>query len=85
MDEKILFFEKKIVEEKFWKDKILAQKTLKEKSFFEDIKKNYLESKKEVSNLLDLYQLASAENNKIVINVCIKAADLQFLNYLLVM
>ena len=66
--EKILFFEKNSLEENFWKDKNSAQKNIKEKNFFEDILNNYLKSQKEVENLLELYQLASTENNKDVID-----------------
>ena len=70
--EKILLFEKKSLEENFWKDKNSAQKTIKEKNFFEDILNNFLKSQKEVENLLELYQLASTENNKDVIDECEK-------------
>jgi len=37
---------------------------------------NYLKSQKEVENLLELYQLASTENNKDVIDECEKNLSL---------
>ena len=39
--EKIQVFDKKIANEDFWKDKIVAQKTLKEKKFFDNIISNF--------------------------------------------
>ena len=74
--ERILLFEKKSLEKNFWKDKNTAQKNIKEKNFFEDILNNYLKSQKEVENLLELYQLASTENNKEVIDECEKNLSL---------
>ena len=71
-----MLFEKKSLEKNFWKDKNSAQKTIKEKNFFEDILNNFLKSQKEVENLLELYQLASTENNKDVIDECEKNLDL---------
>ena len=38
--EKIQVFDKKIANEDFWKDKIVAQKILKEKKFFDNIINN---------------------------------------------
>ena len=39
--EKIQAFDKKIVKEDFWKDKLSAQKILKEKKFIESIYNNF--------------------------------------------
>jgi peptide chain release factor 2 len=71
-----LLFEKKYLEKNFWKDKNSAQKIIKEKNFLEDILNNYLKSQKESENLLELYQLASTENNKGVIGECEKNLNL---------
>ena len=40
LKDKIKIFDKKISQENFWKDKLTAQKTLKEKKFFGNILEN---------------------------------------------
>ena len=52
--EKISINHKKSLEEEFWKDKILAQKIIKETNFLEGIYKSYLNSENEISNIKDL-------------------------------
>ena len=52
--EKILAFDNKITEEDFWKNKLLAQKILKEKKFFGDILNNFNAT---VTELEDIEQL----------------------------
>ena len=66
---KIKDFDKKIVSENFWKDKITAQKILKEKKFFENIIENFNSTINELENLEQLLELASNENNIAVINM----------------
>ena len=70
--EKIETFDKQIVQENFWKDKLSAQKIVKEKKFFEDIINNFNSSLNEFENLEQLLQLASRENEIEVIKDCEK-------------
>ena len=53
--QKIKTFEKKITEENFWKDKLSAQKILKEKKFFQDIIENFNYTINEIENLFGKY------------------------------
>ena len=62
----------KILEPNFWKDKNSAQKIIKEKNFYEDLIKSYQNSKKEIKDLSDLYDLAIEENNQIIIKELVK-------------
>ena len=70
--EKIENLDKKILEKNFWKDKNSAQKVVKEKSFFEDIFKNFNFTIGELKNLEDLFDLAEKENDIQVIKDCEK-------------
>ena len=70
--EKIQTFDNKITEENFWKDKSLAQKILKEKSFFDNIFSDFNSIVNELDNLEQLFELASKENDILVIKDCEK-------------
>ena len=63
---KIKEFDKKIAEENFWKNKISAQKILKEKKFFENIIEEFHFVVNEVENLKQLTELAVQENDNLV-------------------
>jgi peptide chain release factor 2 len=76
--EKINKFDKKITHENFWKDKLAAQKILKEKNFFENIIKNFDLTVNELENLEELFELASNEKNTAVIKDCEKKIDSLF-------
>ena len=69
---KIKISEKKITDQNFWKDKLSAQKILKEKKFFENIVNDFNSTENELENLEQLLQLASKENDIIVIKDCEK-------------
>ena len=56
---KIQTFDKKITENNFWKDKLSAQKILKEKKFLENIFNNFNSTVNELENLEELLKLAS--------------------------
>ena len=56
----------------FWQDKTLAQKVIKEKKLHEDLINSYQNSNKELNELNDLYKLAIAENNQLVIDESLK-------------
>ena len=70
--EKIQVFDKKIANEDFWKDKIVAQKILKEKKFFDNIINNFHFTMNELENIELLIELASKENDVVVIKDCEK-------------
>ena len=76
--DKIKDFEAKIIDQNFWKNKLTAQKILKEKKFFEDILKNFNFSINELENLEQLLKLAEEENNVTVIKDCDKKINLLF-------
>ena len=76
--EKIQTFDIKIAEENFWKNKILAQKTVKEKNFFENIFSDFNSSSNELDNLEELLKLASQENDIVVIKDCEKKISFIF-------
>ena len=73
---KIKIFEKKITNQNFWKDKLSAQKILKEKKFFENIVNDFNFTENELENLEQLLQLATKENDIIVIKDCENKTDL---------
>ncbi len=52
-----------MLEDDFWHDKAKSQKILKEKKFFEDLINSYNNSKNQIKDLNDLYELALEENN----------------------
>ena len=70
--EKIQVFDKKIENKNFWKDKIVAQKILKEKKFFDNIINNFHFTMNELENIEQLIELASKENDVVVIKDCEK-------------
>ena len=55
IQEKIQEFDKKIVEDGFWKDNISAQKILKEKKFLSDILNDFNFTVSELNNLEQLF------------------------------
>ena len=77
--EKIQTFDSKIAQEDFWKDKIFAQKILKEKKFFDDILNSFSTTINELQNLEQLLELALRENEIEVIKDCEKKIS-QLLN-----
>ena len=52
-----------MLEENFWHDKLKSQKIIKEKKLFEDLINSYNQSKNQLMDLNDLYQLALEEDN----------------------
>ena len=74
--EKIQTFNKKIVQENFWKDKLSAQKILKEKKFLENILDDFSSTEKELENLEQLLELAAKENDIVVTKDCEKKINL---------
>ena len=73
---KIQTFDKKITENNFWKDKLSAQKILKEKKLLENIFNNFSFAVNELENLEALLELASKENDSIVIKDCERKINL---------
>ena len=71
-NKKILQLDKKISEKNFWKDRLSAQKIVKEKKFLEDIYSNYNLVVNELDNLEELLHLALKENDALVIKDCDK-------------
>ena len=55
------------MEPDFWKNKIKAEKILKEKKIFEDLINNYESSKNQLTEIVDLHNLALEENNEMVL------------------
>ena len=76
--EKIQTFNKKIVQENFWKEKLSAQKILKEKKFLENIFDDFNSTVKELANLEQLLELAAKENDIVVTKDCEKKINLLF-------
>jgi len=74
--EKIKNFNDKIVQQNFWKNKISAQKILKEKKFFEEIIEDFNSILNELDNLEQLLELALKENDIAVIKDCNKKINL---------
>ncbi len=74
--EKIQAFDYKIAEKNFWKNKLSAQKILKEKKFLENIFDDFKSTVIELENLEQLFELASQENDTIVIKDCEKKIPL---------
>ena len=72
INEKIKKLDKKILEQNFWKDKLSAQKILKEKKFFSDILNNFNSTINEFNNLEQLFQIATRENESEVVKDCEK-------------
>ena len=78
INEKIEKFNKSILETNFWKDKLSAQKILKEKKFFENIISSFNSNVNELENLEELINLALKENEILVIKDCEKKINLIF-------
>ena len=78
INEKIEKFNKSILETNFWKDKLAAQKILKEKKFFENIISSFNSNVNELENLEELINLALKENEILVIKDCEKKINLIF-------
>ena len=76
--DKIKNFDKKISQGDFWKDKLSAQKILKEKKFFGNILDNFNSTLNELENLEQLIELANKENDHAVIKDCEKKINLLF-------
>ena len=74
--DKLHVFDEKILQENFWKNKLLAQKILKEKNFFETIFQDFNFTLNELENLEQLLQLATKENDVAVIKDCKKKLNL---------
>ena len=73
--ETIKTLNEKISEINFWKDKLSAQKILKEKNFLENIFNSFNLTVVELNNLVELLDLAVNENDLSVINDCEKKID----------
>ena len=71
-------FNKSILKTNFWKDKLAAQKILKEKKFFENIISSFNSNVNELENLEELINLALKENEILVIKDCEKKINLIF-------
>ena len=69
-EQKLKEIEDVIIKENFWKNKDHAKKIIKQKKFFENIFNSYESSLKEITNLEDLYNLATQEKNDEIINDC---------------
>ena len=76
--EKIQTFDKKTTLENFWKDKLSAQKILKEKKFLENIIEDFNSTVNEMEDFELLLELASRENDTVVIKDCEKKINLLF-------
>jgi len=70
--EKIQTFNKEIIKENFWKQKLSAQKIVKEKKFLESIFDEFNLTVNELENLEQLLELAVKENNILVTKDCEK-------------
>ena len=76
IEDKIKKFEKETTQENFWKNKLIAQKVLKEKKFIENIFNNFNSTVNELENLKQLMELAISENNEEVKKDCEKKINL---------
>ncbi len=59
-----------LLDEKFWKDKNLVKKTVKQKKLYEEILNVYQNSSIDLVNVKDLFNLATQEKNEEIINDC---------------
>ena len=60
---RLIEFEEKLLQENFWKDKNQVKKIVKQKKVFEDILNFYQKTSLDISNIKDLFNLASQEKN----------------------
>ena len=67
---KLSEIETAVQQENFWKDKSRAKKIIKQKKIFEDIVVSYRENLKELTNIKDLYNLATQEKDEDIIAEC---------------
>ena len=74
--DKIQTFDNKITQKDFWKDKLSAQKILKEKKFFDNIFNDFDFTVSELDNVEQLFELASKESDTEVIKDCEKKINL---------
>ena len=65
----------KLLEEDFWKDKLFAKRVVKQKKIFEDLLKSFNNFSNEISNLKELYNLASQEKNDEIIEDCLSKSQ----------
>ena len=70
VEAKLFDLEKTLQSENFWKDQAKVKKTVKQKKIYEDILNIFKNSKKEILNIKDLYNLASEEKNEDIILEC---------------
>ena len=63
-------FDEKISDTNFWKDKLSAQKIVKEKKFLENINTKYKSTVNELEDLEQLIDLALSEKDRTVIKDC---------------
>ncbi len=61
-----------MLEVNFWQDKSESQKIIKEKKLYEDLISSHEKSTKELIELGDLYELATEENNQLIIKEILK-------------
>jgi len=80
IEEKVKNFEKEITKDNFWKNKLSAQKIVKEKKFLENIISSFDYSVNELENLEQLLDLALKENDNLVLKDCEKKSNLLFNN-----
>ena len=78
IEDKIKNFNKELEKEDFWKNKISAQKILKEKKFIDDIYKGFNYTVSELNNLELLLELAAKENDNEVAKDCDSKINLLF-------
>tara|TARA_Y100000590_G_C15695357_1_gene1004928 strand:+ start:450 stop:1502 length:1053 start_codon:yes stop_codon:yes gene_type:complete len=78
VENKIKKFETEITKSDFWKNKLHAQKILKEKKFLENIFRDFNSVENELENLEELLNLASKENDAVVTKDCERKANLLF-------
>ena len=71
-------FDEKISDTNFWKDKLSAQKIVKEKKFLENINTKYKSTVNELEDLEQLIDLALSEKDRTVIKDCEKKINLLF-------
>ena len=55
------------MEQDFWQNKSKAEKILKEKKIYEDLVNGYKSSQNQLTEIIDLYNLALEENNEVVL------------------
>jgi len=79
VESKLKELEQASLKENFWKDQNLVKKTVAKKKIFENILNTYQNSLNDLSNLKDLYLLASQEKDDETINDCVKRIKQIFL------